>query len=99
DNLARTLTRAMRIWPYDDAVDEDVVSAGCQLAWTVVASLRGEAGGTDDAEVGGHPGGDPAAVAQPVGVGGVGGQVPGEPLIPGPRPGAGVRPGEPGDGA
>src|SRR5690242_6594945 len=86
----------MRIWPDDDAIDEDVVSAGCQLAWAVVASVRGQAGGTDDAEVGGHPGGDPAAVAQPVSVGGVGGQVPGEPLIPGLRPGAEVLPGEPG---
>jgi len=89
----------MRIRPDDDAVHEDVVDAGCQFVWAVVAGVRGQAGGTDDAEVGGHPRGDPAAVAQPVGVGGAGGQVPGELLVPGLRPGAEVLPGEPGERA
>src|SRR5215475_10102243 len=89
----------MRIRPHDDAVHEDVVSAGCQLAWAVVAGMRGQAGGTDDAEVSGHPGGDPAAVAQAVDVGGAGGQVPGELLVPGLRPGAEVLPGKPGERA
>ncbi len=57
--------------------------------------MRGRAAFAEDAQVGGHPLGDPAPVAQAVNVRRAGGQVPGQLLVPGLGAPGEVVPGEP----
>ena len=89
----------LAVAPDDGAVHDDQVHAGRLGSRGAVDGEVGDPAGADDADVGGHAGGQATAVAQAVDIGGVGGQVPGQALVSGAGPVGEVVPGDAGERA